>query len=42
MCEVGIEVVSFDVVKWLDIIIDGVDEFDGDLNFIKGGGGVLL
>ncbi len=40
--EVGIEVVSLDDARWLDLTIDGADEFDGDLNLIKGGGGALL
>lgn len=40
--EFGIEVMSLDEAKWLDITIDGADEFDGDLNLIKGGGGALL
>lgn len=40
--EVGIEVISLDEAKWLDITIDGADEFDADLNLIKGGGGALL
>ncbi|MGB8622830.1 MAG: ribose-5-phosphate isomerase RpiA [Paracoccaceae bacterium] len=40
--QVGIEVISLDEAKWLDITIDGADEFDGDLNLIKGGGGALL
>ena len=40
--EVGIEVLSLDEAKWLDLTIDGADEFDGDLNLIKGGGGALL
>ena len=40
--EVGIGVISLDEAKWLDITIDGADEFDGDLNLIKGGGGALL
>ena len=34
--------ISLDEAKWLDITIDGADEFDGDLNLIKGGGGALL
>ncbi|MGR3456170.1 ribose-5-phosphate isomerase RpiA [Pseudooceanicola sp.] len=38
----GIEVVSLDQAKWLDLTIDGADEFDQDLNLIKGGGGALL
>jgi ribose 5-phosphate isomerase A len=29
-------------VKWLDLTIDGADEFDADLNLIKGGGAALL
>ncbi|MFP4327567.1 MAG: ribose-5-phosphate isomerase RpiA [Paracoccaceae bacterium] len=40
--EVGIEVISLDEARWLDITIDGADEFDDDLNLIKGGGGALL
>lgn len=40
--EVGIEVVSLDAAKWLDVTIDGADEFDSNLNLIKGGGGALL
>jgi ribose 5-phosphate isomerase A len=40
--EVGIEVISLDEAKWLDLTIDGADEFDGELNLIKGGGGALL
>ncbi|RMH47976.1 MAG: ribose-5-phosphate isomerase RpiA, partial [Alphaproteobacteria bacterium] len=40
--QVGIEVVSLDEAKWLDLTIDGADEFDPHLNLIKGGGGALL
>lgn len=40
--EVGIDVISLDEAKWLDVTIDGTDEFDGDLNLIKGGGGAHL
>ena len=40
--DVGIEVISLDEAKWLDLTIDGADEFDGNLNLIKGGGGSLL
>lgn len=40
--EVGIEVVSLDQVGWLDMTIDGADEFDRDFNLIKGGGGAHL
>ena len=38
----GINVISLDEAKWLDLTIDGADEFDADLNLIKGGGGALL
>ncbi|MGX9357295.1 ribose-5-phosphate isomerase RpiA [Roseobacteraceae bacterium S113] len=40
--DVGIEVISLDEAKWLDLTIDGADEFDHELNLIKGGGGALL
>jgi len=40
--QVGINVVSLDEAKWLDLTIDGTDEFDAELNLIKGGGGALL
>ena len=40
--DVGIEVISLDEARWLDLTIDGADEFDGNLNLIKGGGGALL
>ncbi|MAY87477.1 ribose-5-phosphate isomerase RpiA [Arenibacterium halophilum] len=40
--EVGIEVITLDEARWLDVTIDGADEFDGQLNLIKGGGGALL
>jgi len=40
--EVGIRVVSLDEAQWLDITIDGADEFDAKLNLVKGGGGALL
>ena len=38
----GIKVATLDEVKWLDLTIDGADEFDANLNLIKGGGGALL
>jgi ribose 5-phosphate isomerase A len=38
----GIKVISLDDAKWLDLTIDGADEFDAELNLIKGGGGSLL
>lgn len=40
--DVGIEVISLDEAKWLDVCIDGADEYDGSMNLIKGGGGALL
>ncbi|MCP5036636.1 MAG: ribose-5-phosphate isomerase RpiA [Rhodobacteraceae bacterium] len=40
--QVGIKVVSLDEARWLDLTIDGTDEFDADLCLIKGGGGALL
>lgn len=38
----GIRVVTLDQAGWLDITIDGADEFDADLTLIKGGGGAHL
>ncbi|MEC7258761.1 MAG: ribose-5-phosphate isomerase A, partial [Pseudomonadota bacterium] len=32
--EVGIEVITLDEARWLDVTIDGADEFDGQLNLI--------
>ena len=40
--KVGIEVISLDEARWLDLTIDGTDEYDSELNLIKGGGGALL
>ncbi|MCI2397917.1 ribose-5-phosphate isomerase RpiA [Aliiroseovarius subalbicans] len=40
--QVGINVVSLDEARWLDLTIDGTDEYDSDLCLIKGGGGALL
>lgn len=40
--DLGMDIVSLDEARWLDLTIDGADEFDGDLNLIKGGGGALL
>jgi ribose 5-phosphate isomerase A len=40
--EVGIPIISLDEARWLDLTIDGADEYDADLNLIKGGGGALL
>jgi ribose 5-phosphate isomerase A len=38
----GLKVVKMDDVRWLDLTIDGADEFDQNLNLIKGGGAALL
>ena len=38
----GIPVTTLDELKWLDLTIDGADEFDPNLNLIKGGGAALL
>ena len=38
----GIEVVTLEQARWLDLTIDGTDEFDPELNLIKGGGGAHL
>ncbi|WP_273689688.1 ribose-5-phosphate isomerase RpiA [Ketogulonicigenium vulgare] len=38
----GIDVVTLQDVGWLDLTIDGADEFDPALNLIKGGGGAHL
>ena len=40
--EVGLQTVPLEEVKWLDLTIDGTDEFDESLALIKGGGGALL
>ncbi len=40
--QVGIEVITLDEAKWLDVTIDGTDEYDDDLCLIKGGGGAHL
>jgi len=38
----GIPVAELDQVGDLDLVVDGADEADGDLNLIKGGGGAHL
>ena len=38
----GIKVVSLKEINRIDLTVDGADEFDGQLNLIKGGGGALL
>ena len=40
--EEGINVVTLDEAGWLDLTIDGTDEYDPALNLIKGGGGAHL
>lgn len=39
---VGVPLTTLDAVRWLDLTIDGADEFDARLNLVKGGGGALL
>ena len=38
----GIEVIDFNSVEEIEILIDGADEVDPNKNLIKGGGGALL
>src|SRR5947209_12236799 len=38
----GIPLTTLDEHPELDLVIDGADEIDGQLNLIKGGGGALL
>jgi len=38
----GIPLTTFDKVQQIDVTIDGADEFDPQLQLIKGGGGALL
>ena len=40
--ELGIKIVELHEVDHIDVTIDGADEFDGDFQLIKGGGGALL
>ncbi|SPF75850.1 Ribose-5-phosphate isomerase A [Aliiroseovarius pelagivivens] len=40
--EAGLRIATLDEAKWLDITIDGTDEYDAELTLIKGGGGALL
>lgn len=40
--QMDIPLSTLEDVKWLDLTIDGADEFDADLSLIKGGGGALL
>lgn len=38
----GIPLIEIDEVDEIDLTIDGADEFDAELNLIKGGGGALF
>ncbi len=38
----GIPLTTLGEIRSLDLVIDGADEFDGQMNLIKGGGGALL
>ena len=38
----GIPLTTLDEIQEIDVTIDGADEFDPQLNLIKGGGGALL
>lgn len=38
----GIRLTSLDEEPFLDLVVDGADEIDGELRLIKGGGGALL
>jgi ribose 5-phosphate isomerase A len=40
--KLGIPLTTFEEVQQIDVTIDGADEFDPQLNLIKGGGGALL
>jgi ribose 5-phosphate isomerase A len=40
--ELGLKIVGVDEAGWLDMTIDGTDEFDANLTLIKGGGGAHL
>jgi len=40
--ELGLKIVSLEEAGWLDMMIDGTDEFDPNLTLIKGGGGAHL
>ena len=38
----GIPLTTLEAHPYLDLTVDGTDEFDGGFNLIKGGGGALL
>ena len=40
--DAGIRLATLDEAGWLDLTIDGADEFDPDFSLIKGAGGALL
>lgn len=40
--QLGVPLTTLDEAKWLDMTIDGADEFDPNLALIKGGGAALL
>lgn len=40
--DLGLRITSLDEAHWLDLTIDGADEYDKNLNLIKGGGAALL
>ncbi len=40
--EEGIRLATLDEAGWLDLTVDGADEFDPEFNLIKGAGGALL
>ncbi len=40
--KLGIKLVNFETVPYLDMTVDGADEFDPQFRLIKGGGGALL
>lgn len=40
--QLGVPITTLDDARWLDLTIDGADEFDPNLALIKGGGAALL
>lgn len=40
--ELGLTITTLEEAGWLDLTIDGADEFDPELSLVKGGGGALL
>lgn len=40
--KLNIPLVGFQEIRQIDVVIDGADEVDSNLNLIKGGGGALL